>query len=477
MSGPTGEGCGRAGEGCGRAGEKRGHGARPEVDDGVGPPRAPAGGGVGVGAAELGERPADGEVAGQPDVGVGEAAHGDQRGGPRPDAGDGEQPAAGLVAVGARVEHQRVARQRLGERVDGATPGAGQPHRGEVGVDQRLGAGEGVGQRADRLGQRRPGGGQQPRGERAGAGHRHLLAEDRAHRRLRRVRRRRHPAAGRAGDQRRERGIGAQHLVDGGGIGVQVEHPAGAGHRGGEVAQRGQAQARDHGRAAVRRGLDLHDGRTVREVQDPGERRAVPLLEAGYRVGAEELQHLGGLVRRARRQPQGEPAGPGRAAAGRSAQRRGGRGVDVLHRLVELADAGEPGGEGDVGHRQVGGLDQQPCGVRALGAGQRQGTDAEFGDEVPVQLPLRVPEPRRPAPARRSARPRRPRSAAWRGPRRRPARPTPASRAPRRAGSGGRRGSRRPGRRRPWRRRRRCGPAACGPGRTAGSRSRSCGRR
>ena len=48
-------------------------------------------------------------------------------------------------------------------------------------------------------------------------------------------------------------------------------------------------------------------------------------------------------------------------------------------RVVELPDAGEPGGEGDVGERQSGGLDQQPGGLGPLGAGQGEGPGADLG--------------------------------------------------------------------------------------------------
>ena len=113
----------------------------------------------------------------------------------------------------------------------------------EVGVGERVGAGEGVGEGADRFGQRRARSGQQPGGERAGAGDRHLLAEHRAHRQLVGVGGGRDPASGGAGDQRGERGIGAEDVVDGGRVGVEVEHPAAAGDGRAEVAQLGQRAA------------------------------------------------------------------------------------------------------------------------------------------------------------------------------------------------------------------------------------------
>src|SRR3712207_7219812 len=49
-----------------------------------------------------------------------------------------------------RSQRHRAGRQRAGQRVHGAPPGAGQTDGGEVGVDQGGRAGEDVGQRADR---------------------------------------------------------------------------------------------------------------------------------------------------------------------------------------------------------------------------------------------------------------------------------------------------------------------------------------
>ena len=328
----AGVGGGSGGWGVWRAGEERGHGERPQVQHGVGPPRAPAGGGVGVGAAEGGERLPQGEVAGQPDVGVGQAAQPDERRRPRPDAGDGEQRAPGLLAVGAGVEGDRSAGEGRGQRVHGAAARAGQPDGGEVGVGQCLRAREGVGEGADRLGQGSARRGDHACGQRARAGHGHLLAEHRPDRQLRGVRRRRDAAAGCGGDERRERRVRAQDVVHGGRVGVEVEHPAAPGDGGTEVAELGQPQARGDARAALGSGGELHDGGAVRQVEDAGERRPVPLLEAGHRVRAEEQQHLGRLVRRARGQPEGEPAGRAavaprdRSAAARSASSRRPRG-------------------------------------------------------------------------------------------------------------------------------------------------------
>jgi len=65
--------------------------------------------------------------------------------------------------------------------------------------------------------------------------------------------------------------------------------------------------------------------------------------------------------------------------------------------VVELTDAGKPGGEGDVAERQVGGLDQHAGGLRSLRAGQRQWAGADLGLQKPLQLAGGVTEASRKA--------------------------------------------------------------------------------
>src|SRR6185312_271105 len=84
--------------------------------------------------------------------------------------------------------------------------------------------------------------------------------------------------------------------------------------------------------------------------------------------------------------PLGRPA-PGPAQLGR------GHGEHGPDRVVELADAGEPGRDRHVGDPQAGGLQQQPRGLRALGPGHGHRAGADLGDQLPVQVPLAVAEP------------------------------------------------------------------------------------
>ena len=62
------------------------------------------------------------------------------------------------------------------------------------------------------------------------------------------------------------------------------------------------------------------------------------------------------------------------------------------HGVVELADAAEAGGEGDVGEGEVGGLHQGAGGLGPLGPGQGLGPGAHLGDEEALELAGAVAE-------------------------------------------------------------------------------------
>jgi len=68
----------------------------------------------------------------------------------------------------------------------------------------------------------------------------------------------------------------------------------------------------------------------------------------------------------------------------------GRRGEDGPHGFVELADAGEAGGEGNLRDGQAGRLQQQPRGVGPPGARQGERPRAELGYEEAVQVALGV---------------------------------------------------------------------------------------
>ena len=98
----------------------------------------------------------------------------------------------------------------------------------------------------------------QPAGERRGAAHRDLLAEDGAHRDLEAVPRAGHAQAGAPPQQPPERGVAAEHAGDGERIAVEVEDVAhAADHAGGVAEQRGRRLHEQ--RVAVGRRRDLDD--------------------------------------------------------------------------------------------------------------------------------------------------------------------------------------------------------------------------
>ncbi|CAM5269945.1 hypothetical protein SCYAM73S_01785 [Streptomyces cyaneofuscatus] len=76
----------------------------------------------------------------------------------------------------------------------------------------------------------------------AGGGGGDLLAEDRAYGELGTVHRTRHPAAGSRLHQRGEQRVGAQPVVDGDRVRVQVQEPAAPADRLGEVAGVGEGE-------------------------------------------------------------------------------------------------------------------------------------------------------------------------------------------------------------------------------------------
>ncbi len=134
------------------------------------------------------------------------------------------------------------------------------------------------------------------------------------------------------------------------------------------------------------------DGRSVRQAQRPQQPAVDDLFHPGDRAVGEEAQETGGVERFPIRQSQRDGAGrrvaagslhvPARPPTQLSRRAR----VHLAHGVVELAQAGEAGREGDVGERQVGGLDQQPRSLRALRARQRERPRAELDLEQAAQL-------------------------------------------------------------------------------------------
>ena len=133
------------------------------------------------------------------------------------------------------------------------------------------------------------------------------------------------------------------------------------------------------------------------QAKGPTEGALALLLQPRHGVGRQVVEHPGGVERF----PVGEAKldrprrGGGVGLPGPSPHLARGGGEHGLHGVVELADAGEPGPEGDLAERHGGGLDENPGRLGALGAGNRQRTCAEFGVQEPLELALAVAQPRR----------------------------------------------------------------------------------
>ena len=135
----------------------------------------------------------------------------------------------------------------------------------------------------------------------AGAGHRDLLADDGPYRHLEAV-----DGAGRAqpgplGDERRQRRVGAQQVVDRDRIGVQVEQPPHPGDDGHQVTLVGEPHPAGEGAVARR---TRHQGRPARRGDGAGVHPADVRLDTRNRPRAEEVQRGGQVHRRAVGQPQ-----------------------------------------------------------------------------------------------------------------------------------------------------------------------------
>ena len=174
-------------------------------------------------------------------------------------------------------------------------------------------------------------------------------------------------------------------------------------------------------------------------------------------------------------QPHRDRAGRADARCGADGPAQLGRGAGVDGRgsvSLNWRMLAKPGGEGDVGEGQVGGLDEQPGGLGALGPGQRDRTGSDLVGQLAVDVPLAVAEAIGQARRRPRGRRRRRRSGAWPGRPGRPAGPTRASPAWRRAGIAGRPGTRPTGPRPTSGRTRRWPASGSPPGSSAGSRCR-----
>ncbi len=205
-----------------------------------------------------------------------------------------------------------------------------------------------MGERTVGLVERCPDGGDEPPREGARPRHGHLLAEHRPHRELGAVHGARDPSTWGVGDGGRQQGVPAQDVGHRHRVGIEVEETTAPLDGGAEVAQVVEPQGGDHVALLVPLGHAQCDGpRTTRQP----ERAAVGAVgrqrfHAGHGPGPEEREQPGAVERRPEGQAHRDRAGR-RLVVHPAARPELGRalGEDRPDRVVELADAGEPGTE------------------------------------------------------------------------------------------------------------------------------------
>ena len=371
----------------------------PEVHRGVGAPRAPRlGEARGVArcdrSAASRQRPPQAEVAGGEGVRLAARTHRHVLGRPLADAGDLAELARERLRAARRLEIELTRCDGARQRLQRCRARPRQSDRGEVGPRERLGSREQVAQAgaargAERLAEAR---GQAAR-QRAGAAHRHLLAEHGPHRHLEGLPGARHAQPGPPRQRRGQRRMARQLRGDRDRIGIEVEQAprhrhdlmypvegrqphreqelAGAGHR--PHLERTEPGA-EADRAPVRLALDLFD--------------------AGCGAQRQEVEQRAPVERRAERQPQRQGRLRRRRGAARAQRRRGG-GEAGAHRVVELPHAREARREGDLGQRQVALVEQAARQVGAARPRDRSGCHTEMSRKQPRQMARPDAEPRR----------------------------------------------------------------------------------
>ncbi len=119
------------------------------------------------------------------------------------------------------------------------------------------------------------------------------------------------------------------------------------------------------------------------------------VFESGERALAEETHHASHIAGRPERQAELNDSGAaGNVGAPLRPSTHRGRShpEDLTQGVVELAEAGEPGGERDVAERDRGRLDQDPRRVRPVRPRQAERSGTELGGQHPGQVAFRVAE-------------------------------------------------------------------------------------
>jgi hypothetical protein len=235
-----------------------------------------------------------------------------------------------------------------------------------------------------------------------GCGSRNLLPQNSPDRKLGRVHRPRDAPTGVARHKGRHQLVLGQDSVNGNWVGVEVEHPPASADGPCQVAL---VAERDLTGDVVSPRLECNDGVSVWEAHRSSVGASQPFLHprnGGRRQVAKQVVRAERLPER---QSERQPAWSRRSelwhtsvpaltspARGVSAKLRRRQGEDLLDRVVEGANAGKPGREGDITDREGARLDENPCGLGPLGSSQSKWTGPDLGGELSLDLANAVAE-------------------------------------------------------------------------------------
>jgi hypothetical protein len=194
-----------------------------------------------------------------------------------------------------------------------------------------------------------------------------------------------HPRPG--GHQPPDDRIPAKVMVGSLGVRVEAEDPARPPHHVDQARPVRQVRAQHEVLRTFRGQLD--DPGVVVDQHGPAVADGRHVLDAGDRAGAQHAEHRVPRERGLERHPEREAAVGHQPVLDPATgpQLTGGSPEHFLAGAVELADAAEPGGEGQLGDRQVGVVEQTAGEMHPGGAGELVRGQAQVLAEQPSELP------------------------------------------------------------------------------------------